>query len=100
MTIKLAEHGQHLSSRFTAAAIRETIPELNAPSPVPIRFDFAGILSVTESFMHELLRQPVDVSPADFLSRITFGNCSPVVVQTIQFVVREVLDVKRKPVFA
>ncbi len=99
ITIMLADHGRYLSSRYTARAVRDVVdPSLKRREPV--RFDLAGVESVTESFMHELLRPPADIGPADFFKLVSVSHCAPVIVETIRFVVADVLQSQRGPVFA
>jgi hypothetical protein len=96
MTVRLVHHGRLLGSRFTAKVVRDTVePALRRGEPVC--FDFTGVESVTESFVHELLRLPEGVPGT--ISEVTFANCNRTVVDTIRFVMKEALHSGKAPAF-
>jgi len=84
-------HGHLVGSRTAAAPVREELEIALAQAGAEVILDFSGV-SVTQSFIDELVGVLVLRSGPDVLSRIVFKGCSDDVRAIIEFVVSDRCD--------
>ena len=83
--------GHLVSSRVSAALVRDELEVTLAQAGAEVVLDFSGI-SATQSFVDELVGVLVLRHGPDILSRIVFKGCSDDVRAIIEFVVADRCD--------
>jgi STAS-like domain of unknown function (DUF4325) len=87
----LADHGAFLGSRFTGKELREHV-EAALARDTRVGIDFAGVESVTDSFLDELLAMLVVRRGPRALEGLVLLHCSPEIAEAVRFSVEEALS--------
>ena len=70
----------------------QTLPYLQANSQAEVVLDFENVHSVTQSFIHALLKEIITVQGDEVLDFLVFRNCNEYVQTIISIVVDYVQD--------
>ena len=81
----------HLGNRFRSIQIESVWQQLDT-----VTFDFSGVTNLTDSFVHACFGNMAEEHGQEFLSKVRFRGCSPLVRSFLSIAIAEGMRNHRK----